>query len=274
MRKIEISSLYDTDYSIQIINTLTQNWKPTRTFHCIGQPKQCDMLLYLHNCEAVYTLKSGEKIYAAAGSVVYAPLHAEYSLEIRTASGEPSMTTHINFLLSDAEHSPFVLSEKVEVFSADNANYKSIFNKIDHYGSANLVCHGKMKSIMYDLLFQLSQYYFKSHLRKYAMIERGIAYLEQDQEQALSVAEIAALCNVSEVYFRKLFKEYSGVSPAEYRTAAKICKAKNYLTQEGLSIADISDRLGFGEVSYFIKVFRQRVGVTPAKYRANYDNKK
>ena len=38
---------------------------------------------------------------------------------------------------------------------------------------------------------------------------------------------------------------------------------------EALSIADISDRLGFGEVSYFIKVFKQRVGITPAKYRAN-----
>jgi AraC-like DNA-binding protein len=159
------------------------------------------------------------------------------------------------------------------VFTADNANYKSLFNKIDSYGSANILCHGKIKSIMYDLLFQLSQYSLKTHLRKYSMIERGIEYLENDREQALSVAEIAALCNVSEVYFRKLFKEYSGVSPAEYRTAAKIFKAKNYLKQEDLSIADIADLLGFGEVSYFIKVFRKRVGVTPAKYRANYDLK-
>ena len=274
MRKIEITNLYNADYCVQVINTLTQNWKNPPQFNCIGQPKQCDMLLFLDNCDAVYTLKSGEKIIAKMGSVIYVPLHAEYLLELNSALDAPCKTTHINFLLFDENHSPFVLNNQVEVFSADNANYKSIFNKIDHYGSANLVCHGKIKSIMYDLLFQLSQYYFKRHLHKYSIIEQGIAYLEQDREQALSVAEIAALCNVSEVYFRKLFKEYSGVSPTEYRTEAKICKAKNYLTQEGLSIADISDRLGFGEVAYFIKVFRQRVGVTPAKYRVNYYAKK
>ena len=274
MRKIEITKLYDTDYSVRVINTLTQHWKKGRHFNCIGTPKQCDMLLYLNNCDAVYKLKNGEKIFAKKGSVVYVPLHAEYLLELHTGSDELCKTTHINFLLFDEALIPFVLSDRIEVFSADIANYPSIFHKIDHYGNANLQCHGKIKSIMYDLLFQLSQHYFKNHLRKYAMIERGIEYLDYDQEQALSVAEIAKLCNVSEVYFRKLFKEYSGVSPAEYRTAAKICKAKNYLTQEELSIADISDLLGFGEVSYFIKVFRQRVGVTPAKYRVNYYAKK
>lgn len=269
MRKIEITSLYDTDYTVKVINTLTQNWKKSKEFHCIGLPKKCDMLLFLDNCDAAYTLKCGEKIFAKCGSVVYVPLHSEYILKFHNATAEPCKTTHINFLLFDTDNSPFLLSEKIAVFSADNANYRSIFKKIDSYANANLPCHGKIKSIMYDLLFQLSQFYFKSHIRKYSIIEKGIEYLEQDQEQALSIAEIADLCNVSEVYFRKLFKEYSGVSPTEYRTAAKICKAKNYLKQEALSIADISDRLGFGEVSYFIKVFKQRVGITPAKYRAN-----
>ena len=269
MKKIEIASLYDADYTVKVINALTQVWKKGKHFNCIGLPKKYDMLLYLHNCDAAYTLKNGEQISAKSGSVVYIPIYAEYFVEFSAANGEPCQTTHINFLLFDTDSSPFVLSERIAVYSADNANYRSIFNKIDSYGNANLLCHGKIKSIMYDLLFQLSQFYFKNHIRKYSMIEKGIEYLEQDQAQTLSVAEIAALCNVSEVYFRKLFKEYSGVSPTEYRTAAKIYKAKNYLKQEALSIADISDRLGFGEVSYFIKVFKQRVGITPAIYRAS-----
>ncbi len=269
MKKIEITNLYDMDYTVKVINTLTQNWKKAKPFNCIGLPKQCDMLLYLDNCDAVYTLKSGERIYAKCGSVVYIPLHSEYILEFHNATNEPSKTTHINFLLFDADNAPFVLDEKVQVLSADNADYRAIFNKIDTYGSANMQCYSKIKSIMYDLLFKLSQYYFKKHTRKYSMIEQGIEYLEHNEDQALSIAEIADLCNVSEVYFRRLFKEYSGVSPTEYRTAAKIYKAKNYLAQEELSIADISDRLGFGEVSYFIKVFKQRVGITPAKYRTS-----
>lgn len=273
MKKIEIDKLYDTDYTVKIINALTQRWSKVKSFNSIGIPKRYDMLLFLDNCDAVYTLKSGEKIYAKKGSIVYTPLHSEYLVEFNSLNDETCITTHINFLLFDTENSPFVLSNKAEVFSADNTNYKSIFNKIDNYGKGNITCYGKIKSIMYDLLFKLSDYYHKSHLYKYSIIERGIEYLEQNEEQTLSISEIADMCNVSEVYFRKLFKKYSGMLPSQYRTEAKIYKAKDYLAKEELSVADISDRLGFTEVSYFIKVFKNSVGMTPTKYRTLHRKK-
>lgn len=273
MKKIEIADLYDKDYSVKVINTLTQYWKKVESFSCISSPKRNNMLLYLDNCDATYTLKNGEKIYANCGSVIYTPLHSEYFVKLSNAGNEPCKTVHVNFLLYDPDSSPFVLNDKVEVYSADNTNYRAIFNKIDNYGKANIQCHGKIKSIMYDLLFKLSEYYYKSHIYSYSIIEQGIEYLEKNEEQTLTVSQIADMCNVSEVYFRKLFKKYSGMSPAEYRTAAKIFKAKTYLTREGLSVSDISDRLGYSEVSYFIKVFKNNVGMTPAKYRAAHQAK-
>ena len=267
MKIFETSDLYNMDYSVKVINTLTQYWKDVKSFSCIGLPKRSDMLLYLDNCDAVYTLKSGEKVYAKSGSIIYIPIHSEYHVEFYNFDNAASKTIHINFLLYDSGNLPFVLSKNIAVFSADNANYRTIFIKIDHYGEANIQCHGKIKSIMYDLLFKLSEFYRKSYCSKYSIIEKGIAYLEQDECQTLSIGEIAYMCNVSEVYFRKLFKLYSGMSPIEYRTTAKIFKAKNYLAQEELSVSDISDRLGFSEVSYFIKVFKNSVGITPTRYR-------
>ena len=64
MKKIEIDKLYDTDYTVKIINALTQRWSKVKSFNSLGTPKRYDMLLFLDNCDAVYTLKSGEKIYA------------------------------------------------------------------------------------------------------------------------------------------------------------------------------------------------------------------
>ena len=55
--------------------------------------------------------------------------------------------------------------------------------------------------------------------------------------------------------------------PAKYRTDRKIVRAKNYLQQDTMSVAEISDRLGFSDVSYFIKTFKECVGVTPKQYR-------
>ena len=239
MKKIEIIDLYDMDYSLKVINAMKQQWKRTDFFSCIGNPKCYNLLLYLNGCDAVYTLKNGEKIKAGNGSIVYNPLNSEYSVKFCNFKNEASGTVGINFLLYDSSNLPFVLSEDIQVFCADNSNYSLIFNKIANYSQANIQCRGKIKSIMYDILFKLSEYYHNDYCDKYHNISKGIAYLEQDEEQKLKISEIADMCNVSEVYFRKLFKEYSGMSPAQYRTVTKIYRAKNYLKQENLSVSEI-----------------------------------
>jgi len=272
MKKIEILELYDYDYSVNVINVLKQDWQKQNFFSCIGYPKCYNMLLFLDGMKAVYTLKNGKKICAESGSIVYTPVNSEYSVKFYKSNCDSGNTIGINFLLTDSKNQPFVLHENIEIFTADNSNYKSIFNKIDNYGEANIICKGKIKSIMYDILFKLSEYYRKDYSNKYRSISNGITYLEQDDEQSLKISEIAAMCSMSEVYFRKLFKDYSGMSPVEYRITTKIYKAKNYLKQDNLSIAEISDRLGFEDVSYFIKQFRERTGITPNEYRKKFEN--
>lgn len=164
-------------------------------------------------------------------------------------------------------------SDRITVFTPDNANYKSIFNKLSLYSEADVIYIGKIKSVMYDLLFKLSEYYRTDYCGKYRIISKGITYHEQEEKQELKIGEIASLCNVSEVYFRKLFKEYSGMSPTEYRTLARLCRAKVYLRENRLSLAEISDLPGFGDVSYFIKLFREANGITPREYRNQIEEK-
>ena len=271
MKVISPFELYNCDYSLSSINALKQYWTSNNTFTCIGRPKSCNMLLYLDGFSAEYTFKNGKKLYADSNSVVYTPTNSEYSVRFFNPVSKESNTIGVNFSMCDSQNNPFVLNDQITVYDADNANYKSIFNKLDAYSEANIICIGKIKSVMYDLLFKLSEYYKTEYCGKYRIISKGITYMEQDEEQALKISEIAALCNVSEVYFRKLFKEYSGMSPAEYRTAAKLCRAKAYLRQNQLSVTEISDRLGFGDVAYFIKLFREANGITPKTYRIRFE---
>lgn len=273
MEKIEIKELYDCEYSVKVINALKQYWTTLNYFSCINTPKCYNMLLYLNGCNAVYTLKNGEKIYAENDSIVYTPLNSEYKVEFFNKKNGESNTIGINFLLYDSKGLPFVLDDNILIFSADNSNYKSIFNKIDKYSEANIQCHGKIKSVMYDLLFKLSEFYRNDYCAKYRTISKGITYLEQDEKQDLSINEIAKMCNVSEVYFRKLFKEYSGMTPTEFKTSTKIFRAKNYLKQDNISVSEISFRLGFEDVSYFIKVFKEQTSYTPNEYRKRFENK-
>ncbi len=270
MKEIEIAQLYDCDYNITVINALKQYWKTIKRFSCIGHPKKYNLLVLLDGCSAEYTLKDGRKFIAESGSIVYSPAASEYSVRFFDFKTNDSNTIGVNFLLYDKDGLPFVLDKEIKIFGGENPNYKLIFSRMSTLSEANTVCLGKIKSLMYDLVFKISEVYRKDYYNKFSIIENGINYLESDEEQLLKIDEIAGLCNVSEVYFRKLFKEYSGVSPAKYRTERKIARAKNYLQQHSMSVAEISDRLGFADVSYFIKTFKESVGVTPNRYRKIY----
>lgn len=267
MKTHSLFELYDMDFSVNAVMGLKQYWNKKTEFSCMNIPKNHNLLLYLNNCRAVYTLKDGSLIEAPKGSIVYSPIGTEYSVRFLDIENAEFNTIGIRFLLFDGAGEPFVISDKIEVITADNANYKSLFLKMVNYSETNVVCMGKVKSVMYDLLFKLSSYYRTDYTKKFAVISKGITYLEQEDDQSLSITEVAKMCNVSEAYFRRLFKAYSGMSPVEYRTVAKICRAKQYLESEEWSVSEISEMLKFADTSYFVKQFKKATGKTPHEYR-------
>jgi AraC-like DNA-binding protein len=125
-----------------------------------------------------------------------------------------------------------------------------------------------MKRYFYQLISRLCEHYHKKELisERFEIISEGIQYLEENEKLSLSIAEIANLCNVSEVYFRKLFKEYSGVTPHQFKINAKIRLAKQHLLSDNMTISETASDLGFNEVSYFCEIFKQKTGYTPTEY--------
>lgn len=270
MKIISLLELYSYDYSVADVSILRQYWRDRKSFHCIGSPKTKDILVYLDGCKAEYTLKSGNAIYANSGDFIYCPLNSEYSVRFYDFEPLTGSTIGINFKLYDTENNPFILTDQITVFSNQNANYKSMFYKMEHYYLPTVTCIGKLKSILYDLIFYLSEYDRNIYCDKYSIIAKGISYLEEDPDQLLKISDIAKLCNVSEAYFRRLFTDYSGMSPLEYRMTSKICRAKNYLQHDEFSVTEIASQLGFVDASYFIKQFHKKTGMTPYEYKQSF----
>ena len=259
--------LYDYDYSIKVINALRRYWADGHdSFSSIGEPKAMHMILYLDSCKAEYTLKNGEKLYAESGNLVYAPKGAEYSVKFTPING--GSTVGVNMLLyKDGEEISF--SDKVLVFDTDFPKDSRRFEKLCEQSNAAIASPGKMKSIMYDILSDIGQAERTKALteNRFSVIEKGIAYLENDISGKLTIAQIAHLCNVSEIYFRRLFKEYSNLSPNEFRIKSRIRKAKDFLRYDDMTISEITERVGFSDTAYFAKLFKSRVGISPTEYR-------
>jgi AraC-like DNA-binding protein len=67
--------------------------------------------------------------------------------------------------------------------------------------------------------------------------------------------------------YRKKFKEYTGVSPAQYQIQLRINKAKDLLIASGVSLKEIAHILGFETTDYFFRLFRQKTGFSPSEFR-------
>ena len=95
----------------------------------------------------------------------------------------------------------------------------------------------------------------------------GEMYSLRARAKNFSMEDIAQMCNISSVYFRRMFKEFMGVSPSQYRIQKRIEKAKMLLEYGEHSIESIAQDLGYIDTSYFIKQFKEKVGLTPHEYR-------
>jgi len=99
------------------------------------------------------------------------------------------------------------------------------------------------------------------------MILRAQQYIRESLESTLSIQDIADKMGVSYSKFRKLFKEYTGLSPATYQQDLKLQRAKELLTTTALSIKEIAYRLNFDSPDYFSAKFKIKTGRKPSEMR-------
>jgi AraC-like DNA-binding protein len=85
---------------------------------------------------------------------------------------------------------------------------------------------------------------------------------------ALNVEELAASLNVGYSWFRRAFRDYTGLPPAQYHLQLRLHRACELLRATRLPIAAISDELGFETAEYFSRIFKVKHGCSPRAYRA------
>lgn len=100
------------------------------------------------------------------------------------------------------------------------------------------------------------------------MINKARLRIREGVESKITVQEIAAELGSSYSNFRKLFKEYTGMSPALYQQELRLQRAKELLSSTDMSIKEIAYRLNFDSPDYFSSKFKVKIGCKPSEYRA------
>ena len=257
MPQLEISSLF----------SMKQFWKEGHTY-VMKVPRKQNALLWFCGCRGLFSLKNGNTLQIPKGALVSIPQGNEYSLQFLHCEGRP-VTILAEFCLFADE--PLRFSKEIEILEKDLTDMEiiDILMKLPSYFSMPYRPYLELKSDYYKLLSLLSLRKERRiiHRKGLQTIEKGIRYLQTDEAQALSIEEIAKMCFVTPAYFRRLFKEYAGMSPAEYRAKRKTERAKTLLLHTDLSIAEISSQIGYDNPSYFCRAFKKETGASPTEYQ-------
>ena len=127
---------------------------------------------------------------------------------------------------------------------------------------AGIVNH--LVGLMYAL--ERSMELSKDHTRV-DMINLARLRIRESLEVDLTIQQVAEDLGVSYSNFRKLFKEFTGISPALYQQDLRLQRAKELLATTTLSIKEIAYRLRFESPDYFSSKFKIKTGKKPSEFR-------
>ena len=91
--------------------------------------------------------------------------------------------------------------------------------------------------------------------------------MKEQIEEPISPEIIATQLGLGYSWFRRMFKDYTGVSPAQYQIQLRLIRAKELLTRTALNISEIAYQLHFENAGQFATFFKKREGLTPSEYR-------
>ena len=68
-------------------------------------------------------------------------------------------------------------------------------------------------------------------------------------------------------YISKIFKNEFGCNFSDYIITKRLEKSRELLADPGRKIYEISQELGWADVSNYIKLFKKKYGISPKEYR-------
>ena len=102
-------------------------------------------------------------------------------------------------------------------------------------------------------------------------INRVVNHLAAHPADRFSIAELAQLANFSDYHFHRLFKAYTGETPAELGRRLRLEQAAaDLIYNRNANITDLAMSLGFSSSANFSKAFQAFYGVAPSRYAQSH----
>ena len=238
---------------------------------CWQKGRRDYQILYVANGKTHFWFDGREKIVSAGHMVLYKP--EEIQKYVYYLEDNPEVFW-IHFTGSDVKnilaYHGISLDEHV-FYCGVLPDYKALFRKIIQelqlcrYGYEDYIA-----SLFNDILLLVNR---QQHEQKKTtgnvqeQIERAAAYFNENYNTKISIDDYAESLHISTNWFIHNFKQYAGMSPAQYILSLRMVNAQSLLERTTYNIKEISEIVGYENPLYFSRVFKKEIGKSPAQYR-------
>lgn len=101
---------------------------------------------------------------------------------------------------------------------------------------------------------------------KISAVQKMQDYIEAHISEDISFADLAKVSLYSPWYSYRLFKEYTGHTPAEYLRRLRLSKSALRLRDEKVTVTEIAFDMGFQSVDGYQRAFSKEFGCNPNEY--------
>lgn len=248
-------------YIKRIINVIqARNPHHHETIYIHG--RHSDAFVYILSGSCSYRIGSSTEFTARPGDILYLAKDAHYTMYI--------LDDNYRFIYCDFEFdSP--IERRSQVFSPKGAAHtEHLFTRLLNAflpGSTTAFANS-MTSLyaIYAAAISASETYLTGSAK--SKMTDAKHYIDTHfAEKDLRISQLAQQADMSQVYFRKLFREAWGCTPSQYAVSVRLQRAKSLMEYPFLTLEECAEQSGFSSLQYFCKVFKQEVGITPSRYR-------
>ena len=97
-------------------------------------------------------------------------------------------------------------------------------------------------------------------------VQRMQEYIAAHLEEEVTLADLARVSLFSPWYAHRLFRRYTGLTPAEYLRRLRLSESAVRLKKGGCRVTEVAYGLGFGSVDGYQRAFFREFGCNPGQY--------
>ncbi len=207
------------------------------------------------------TLDDGKVRQMGDGEICFVPARVTYT---RRATQDELIAVHMS--VSD------YVSAELEHFTAqDSVRFGKLFREIYAVWNAKRVGYRYKCAALLNEIFEACFRENYHEPEENSLISPSLAYLNEHlTDPSLTVSDLAAHSYVSEVYFRRLFREKFGMSPQKYIIEHRIQHAAHLMSTGYYTLHEVALLSGYTDYPYFSSEFKRLKGVSPTEYLYNF----